>query len=257
MIASPCDDGCLLSFPAMATEHGLAHAFTTKPWNLAPHRGPDREQAVEHRRRICRRFGVAFERLTSPQQVHGAEILAVEDADIGAGRLGRPTAVPFVDGLMTDRLGVPLILLSADCPLVLVYDPRRPAFGIVHASWLGTAAGITARLLKRMRVEFGSNPSLMRAAIAPSAGPCCYEVGSEVRRVFRTRYADADRFFRPHGERYLLDLWAANAAQLTDGGMPAERIECAALCSICDARFWSHRRDGADAGRAALLAVLL
>ncbi len=253
----PCDDGRLLRFARPAAEPGLVHVFTTRPWNLAPHRGPDREAAVERRRRICRELGVEFDRLTSPSQVHGAEILRVEDADVGAGRFGRPTAVPFVDGLITDRPGVPLILLSADCPLVLAYDPRRRALGVVHASWLGTAAGITARMIERMRIEFGSDPADLLAAIAPSAGPCCYEVGPEVRRVFRTRFEDADRFFAPNANgRFLLNLWTANTAQLAAAGVPADRIECAGLCSICDTRFWSHRRDGPDAGRNALIAAI-
>jgi YfiH family protein len=251
-----CQDGRLLEFAGLSAEARLVHAFTMKPWNLAPHRGQDRKRAVERRRAICEMLGVSFDRLTSPQQVHGAEILRVEKEDIGRGRLGRPEAVPFVDGLLTDRPGVPLILLSADCPLVLVFDSLHPAVGIVHASWLGTVAGITSRLVERMTTEFLSNPRTLRAAIAPSAGACCYEVGPEVRRIFRTRMADADQFFTPRGEKYLLDLHAANVAQLVAAGVPSHRIEVAGACTICDSRFWSHRRDGPDAGRNALIAAL-
>lgn len=257
MIEHPCDSGAFLQFEGLAAQPGLVHAFTTKPWNLAPHRGPDRERAVERRQQICRTLGVEFDRLTSPAQTHSAEILRVEDADIGAGRLGRGTAVPFVDGLITERPGVPLILMSADCPLVLAFDPRRRALGIVHASWLGTVAGITTRLIERMRIEFGSDPADVRAAIAPCAGPCCYEVGPEVRRIFHARFPDADRFFTPRNDRFLLDLWTANTAQLAAGGIGLGRIERAGLCSICDKRFWSYRRDGVEAGRSALIAAIV
>lgn len=257
MIADTCDDETLLRFERLAAEPGIVHAFASRPWNLAPHRGPQRELAVERRRRICAALGVAFDRLTSPQQVHGAEILRVEESDIGAGRLGRAGAVPFVDGLITDRPGLPLVLLSADCPLVLAYDPRRPALGIVHASWLGTAAGITARLVDRLRAEFGCDAADLRAAISPCAGPCCYEVGNEVLRIFRTRFAEAERFFRASGDRFLLDLWEANQAQLLSAGVRPERIERADTCTICSGRFWSHRRDGADTGRSALFAALV
>jgi len=257
MIEDTSDEEPLLRFKHLAAEPGLVHAFASRPWNLAPHRGPQRELAVERRRRICAVLGVAFDRLPSPQQVHGAEILRVEETDIGAGRLGRAEAVPFVDGLITERPGVPLVLLSADCPLVLAYDPRRSALGIVHASWLGTAAGITTRLVERLHAEFGCDAADLRAAIAPCAGPCCYEVGNEVLRIFRTRFAEGDRFFRPAGDRFLLDLWEANQAQLLSAGVRPERIERADLCTICTGRFWSHRRDGADAGRSALFAALV
>lgn len=256
MLTRACANNFVMVFPALAEEAGVVHAFTMKPWNMAPHRGAGADRAVEHRRRVCELLDVDFDQLTSPSQVHGAEILCVEDADIGRGRLGRPTAVPFVDGLMTDRPGVPLILLSADCPLVLAYDAARRAMGIVHASWLGTAAGITARLVQQMVQCFGCDPANMRAAIAPSAGPDRYEVGLDVVRVFRSRWPDADRYVRPHGEKFMLDLWAANTAQLVAGGVRADRIEVAGLCTIGDDRFWSHRRDGADAGRSALVAAI-
>jgi len=256
MVEYPCKDYRLLQFENLSREKSLVHGFTTKPWNLAPHRGAEAEWAVERRRILCEALGADFEKLTSPAQVHGAEILCVEDDDIGRGRLGRPTAVPFVDGLITDRSGVPLILLSADCPLVLAYDPRRMALGIVHASWLGTVAGITTRMIEQMQKCFGCRPGDLRAAIAPSAGPDRYEVGPEVRRIFLTRWADADDYLRPHGEKFMLDLWTANRRQLTACGVPDERIECAGLCSISDERFWSHRRDGAAAGRSALIAAL-
>lgn len=253
---TPGGGATLLQFPGLATDPRLVHAFTTKPWNMASHRGIGREQAVVHRKSVCALLGVPFEKLTSPQQVHGAELLCVDEGDIGSGRYARAGAVPFVDGLLTDHLGVPLILLSADCPLVLVFDPGRPALGIAHASWLGTVAGITARLIEQMQLSFGCDPGQCRAAIAPSAGPTAYEVGREVYRIFHTRFADADRFFTPRGDRFMLDLWAANTAQLRAGGVPEDRIECAGCCTITDTRFWSHRRDGADAGRNALIAAL-
>jgi YfiH family protein len=253
---TPFDGGPLHRFAGLDAEPRLAHAFAGRPWNWAPHRGPDRERAIDHRRRLCAHLGVSFDRLTSPRQIHNAELLRVEDGDIGAGRFGRDGAVPFVDGLLTDRPDVPLILLSADCPLVLVFDPARPALGIAHASWLGTVGGISARLVERMIAEFRTDPTRCRGAVAPSAGPDRYEVGPEVLRLFRTRMPDADRFFRPHGERYLLDLWSVNAAQLTAAGLAAHRIEIAGVCTIADQRFWSHRRDGPTTGRNALIAAI-
>ncbi len=124
----------LLRFERLSAASGLAHAITTRPQNLAPHRGPDRERAIHWRRRVCDILGVPFQNLTSPAQVHSADVLPIEPQDIGRGRDGRDSAVPFVDGLLTDRRGVPLILLSADCPLICAYDPDRPAIGAVHAS---------------------------------------------------------------------------------------------------------------------------
>lgn len=256
MLSRTIGDLTLLAFDRLAREPGLVHAVTTRPHNYAPHRGLGADTAIANRRRVCEVLGVDFEKLTSPSQVHGGEVLPIEDVDIGRGRDGRDSAIRFVDGLVSDRPGVPLILMSADCPLVCAYDPDRPAVGAVHASWQGTVAGATTQMIRLMARQYGSDPARLLTAIAPSAGPCCYEVGEEVRRIARTKLDDADDFFRPHGQRFLFDLWEANRRQLTVAGVRPANIETAGWCSICDRRFWSHRRDGAHAGRTALFIAL-
>ncbi|MEP0844563.1 MAG: laccase domain-containing protein [Phycisphaerae bacterium] len=253
MISQSFGDLTLLRFERLSRLPGVVHAVTTRPHNYAPHRGEGREAAVANRRRVCEILGLPFERLTSPAQVHGGEVLPVEDADVGRGRDGRESAVRFVDGLVCDRPGVPLILMSADCPLVCAVDPNRGVIGAVHSSWQGTVAGATAQMIRLMVERFGCDPAGLQTAIAPSAGPCCYEVGEEVRRIARTRLPDADDFFRPHRDRFIFDLWEANRRQLLAGGVGADHIELPGTCSICDRRFWSHRRDGPAAGRTALL----
>ena len=246
----------LLRFERLAASDGLVHAVASRPHNYAPHRGTERDRARDARRALCEKLGLSFERLTAPAQVMGAEVLPILPDDVGRGRDGRDAAIPFVDGLVCDIPGVPLMLLSADCPLIAVYDPDRPAVGAVHASWQGTLAGGAGNLIRQMQRVFGSDPAQLSAAIAPSAGPCCYEVGPEVRRLAETRWAEPDRFVFERGSRHVLDLWAANRAQLIEAGLQADSIECAGPCTICDDRFWSHRRQGADAGRTALILAL-
>ncbi len=246
----------LLRFASWSREPGLVHAVTTKPQNYAPHRGSEREDAVRWRQQVCRILGVPFENLTAPEQVMGAEVLPIEGSDIGCGRAGRNSAVRYVDGLVTRQRQVPIVLLSADCPLICAFDPALPAIGAVHAGWQGTLAGAAANLIRQMVRQFGSEPARLLTAITPSAGPCCYEVGSDVRRLTRTRLTDADACVRERKGRLTFDLWAANRSQLIEAGVADEHIEVAGLCTICDERFWSHRRDGPEAGRFALFVAL-
>lgn len=246
----------LLTFERLSREAGLAHGVTTRPQNYAPHRGEGREQAIEHRKEVCRILGASYDRLTSPSQVHGADVLAVDDLDIGCGRDGRGSAVGNVDGLITDRSDVPLILMSADCPLICAYHPGRHAIGAVHASWKGTVGRAAEHLVHRMQAEFGCKPAELLTAICPSAGPCCYEVGRELLRIARTRLDNADDCFVHRDGRMYFDMWRANREQLVEAGVPEANIETAGICSICDQRFWSHRRDGENAGRTALFIAL-
>jgi len=256
VISKSYGDLALLHFERLSSEPGVAHAITTRPQNYAPDRGIGRADAIHWRRRVCQVLGFPFERLTSPEQILGSEVLPLEDADIGCGRDGRESAVRLVDGLITDRRAVPIILLSADCPLVCAYDPDRPAVGAVHASWHGTLARAAENLVRQMQRAFGSDPARLLAAVTPSAGPCCYEVSRQVWRIARTRLDDPQACFVEKGGRLLFDLWTANHQQLVGAGVRPERIETASICSICDERFWSHRRDGPDAGRfAAFLAL--
>ncbi len=256
MIEVTIDDIRLLRFERLTAEAGIAHGVTTRPQNMAPHRGVDADQAVAWRRRLCAAMGCDYERLTSPAQVHGGEVLRVVACDVGRGRDGRGSAVPYVDGLVCDTPGVPMIFLSADCPLVWVYDASRHAVGVVHASWQGTVARAAENLVRQMVRSFGSDPGKLVAGIAPSAGPCCYEVGEEVRRIAQTRLDNADACFTPRGDKFMFDMWAANRRQLIGSGVPADAIEVAGLCSMCDERFWSHRRDRKDAGRFGMFVCL-
>ena len=178
------------------------------------------------------------------------------ECDAGRGREGRHNAVPFVDGLITDRLGVGLLSMSADCPTMLIYDPVRRAVGLAHASWRGTLGGIAANLVAQMQRSFGCRPTDLMAGIGPSAGPCCYEVKNDVRRVAATRLEHVDQLIPSRGGRFFLDLWATLESQLLRAGVPQANIEQAHLCTMCDERFYSHRRDGPGTGRFGLLCAV-
>lgn len=256
MIIESWEDTQLLRFASLADAPGLVHVVTTQPWNMAPHRGPQRELAVERRRRLCAHLGIDFERMTAADQIHSHHVVRVEARDVGAGRFGRDSAVRFVDGLVCDMPAVPLLQLSADCPLLLVFDPQRRALGTAHASWRGTVARIAEELVRAMQREFGCRPEGLRAAVCPCAGPQRYEVGEDVRRIARGLLHDADRFFPSVEGRLYFDMRAANCDQLIRSGIPTEQIDVASECTLTDPRFYSHRREGEQTGRFGLLVAL-
>ncbi len=250
-----CTDIQLLRFRSLDEIPGFAHAVTTRPWNMAPHRGPDSEDAVDRRRRVCEALDLQFDRLTAPQQIHSGHVISIRDRDVGSGRFGRDGAIRYVDGLVCDRPGVPVIQLSADCALVVAVDPERRAFGTAHASWRGTVAGIAGALVQRMQADAATDPANIRAAICPCAGPHRYEVGEDVARIVRAMLPDADRLLPENASGQLcFYIQAANVDQLVRCGVRTERIAVARICTIEDRRFFSHRRDGPDTGRFALIA---
>ena len=179
------------------------------------------------------------------------------------------------DSLMTDEPGVLLGVQTADCIPVLVADRKRRAVAAFHAGWRGTAARIVECGIGRMRLEFGSRPEDLVAAIGPGIGPCCYAVGEEVLSQFVSQFAyfmdlfrevydsDAVRAKYPMlflsqrapghsatGPSLHLDLVEANRRQLVDAGLKPRAIKLVGGCTSCQPElFFSHRASQGHAGR--------
>ncbi len=216
----------------------LTHAVTTR-------RGIDPQTVKSDRPRAAVDIAGALglDGIAYAEQVHGCEVKRV-DAPGYAGRC---------DALLTDTPGLGVMAVSADCPAVLLAEERGRCVGVAHASWRGTVAGVTGELCSAMAREFGAGPGELIAAIAPSAGPCCYQVGPEVRDAALAGLGgQAERFFLPDevADRWRFDLWAANIAQLRAFGLPRERVYPSGVCTICSGEeFCSHRVQGESAGR--------
>src|SRR5207248_2062038 len=147
---------------------------------------------------------------------HGARVVRVEDQS--ADELRRERA----DVLLTDRRDRWLSLRFADCVPILAYDRRACALALAHAGWRGTLADSAGAAVRGLADAFGSRPQDLLAAIGPSIGPCCYEVGDETAAPFLGR---ARGVARHPGGKTVLDLWTLNADALGDAGVPVEQIE--------------------------------
>lgn len=152
------------------------------------------------------------------RQVHGAVVARVERAGCAGN----------ADGLVTDRPGLPMVIATADCVPVVIEGDHSVA--IVHAGWRGVAAGVIPAGLDAIR-DRGDTPR--RAAIGPSIGPCCYEVGDEVLAAIPL-HASSTTFGTPS-----VDLWGAAEHQLD--GLDVWRSD---RCTFAAPELWSYRRDG-------------
>jgi YfiH family protein len=190
-------------------------------------------------------------------------------------------ALPWkADGHFTAEPGILLAAMTADCIPVLVADPRNKVVAAFHAGWRGTVKRIVELGVGRMRLEFGSRPEDLIAAIGPGVGPCCYAVGEEVRCEFESQFAYAAELFhevydsdpvrtkypmlfltqRAPGHSEIgpslhLDLIEANRRQLLDAGLKPRKIEVVGGCTNCRTDlFFSHRASNGHAGR--MMAVI-
>lgn len=217
------------TLPALESIPGLVHGFEQR---LGPAGWEERDQT---RRRVAQALADAG-RLHLLKQVHGRRVQA-------APWEGRPAA----DAAVAEAPGLILGIETADCLPVLLVDPVTRHVAAAHAGWRGTAAGVVREAVAAL-VARGSDPSDLVAALGPAIGPCCYEVGPELREAFGP---DREEVFRPGPRgRPHLDLRAANRRQLEQSGLTAANVHELSDCTYCRADLYhSYRREGKGAGR--------
>ncbi len=212
---------------AFSTRRGGVSEGPYESLNVGLMTADEPEHVTENRRRLCAEVGAEPERLAMNRQVHGATVNRAKP-----GERGRPG-----DGLWTDEPGVPMLKLTADClPVALARENGRPGLALLHVGRLGLLEGVVAAGVAAL------GEGRVAAAVGPGIGPCCYEVGPDIRGDYRARYGSGV----VRGSN--LDLWEATALALRDAGV--ESIERTDLCTACHpGLFFSHRRDRGVTGR--------
>ena len=198
--------------------------------------GQDAPEAVaENRARAARALGAAPDALVGLTQVHGIAVARVETPwPAGAG--------PAADAMVTDRPGVALGIITADCAPVLLADPSAGVIGAAHAGWRGAAAGVIEATVAAMEA-LGAARGRIAGAVGPCIGQASYEVGEDLRAAVLAAGADGARFLAPGRRegRWQFDLSGYCAARLTAAGIGLIDV-VAADTAADEARFFSHRR---------------
>jgi len=207
--------------------------------------------------------------LVTIRQIHSSVLVHLGSADAARDNPCQG------DGLMTDQPGVLLAVQTADCIPVLIADRKRRAVAAFHAGWRGTVKRIVESGVGRMRLEFGSRPEDLVAAIGPGIGVCCYAVGEDLLSEFESQFTYGRELFRevysvdavrtrypmlfltqrapghsPIGPSTHLDLVEANRRQLLDAGLKPGSIRIIGGCTNCHTDlFFSHRASKGRVGR--------
>jgi YfiH family protein len=210
---------------AFSTRLGGVSAGPFESLNLGRSTRDDSANVDENRRRLCAALGIEPECLALNRQVHGATVKRAEEGE----------RTQNGDGLWTDEPGVPMLAFSADClPIALARVNGNPRLALLHAGRMGLLEGI-------LQAGAAALDGPAAAIVGPGIGPCCYEVGEDILAAYRARFGPDVVWGRN------LDLWSAAERVLHEAGV--ETVERLDVCTSCDDRFFSHRRDGAITGR--------
>ena len=252
----------------------VVHGFSTAPGGVSELDGrkvlnlgfadwDSRENVLENRRRFQSALGAAGLALAPLRQIH-SDVVHL----FGAA----PQEPCKGDASIANTPGLLLGVQTADCVPILLADPYRRAVAAIHAGWRGTLARIVAKTVGQMQMRFGSRPADILAALGPSIGSCCYEVGPELVTQFTSQFADASDYFdeprtgeepnplqwlnmappghQPPPKNVRLDLRKANRSQLLAAGLCEENIFASDLCTACRPDlFFSYRKQGPRSGR--------
>ncbi|MDZ4694286.1 MAG: peptidoglycan editing factor PgeF [Deltaproteobacteria bacterium] len=187
------------------------------------------------------------ERFFMGRQVHGAEVAVISERDAPEAMRGHSC-----DGLVTAQPGTAVAVLVADCVPIVLADPETGACAAVHAGWRGTFLGVARVAVEQLQRQFGVKPRNLCAALGPSIGPCCFEVGDDVVAAAHATLGDqaascvtVSARGKPH-----VNLWRSNTLILEAAGLRPEAIDALGCCTMCDpTRFFSYRRQGRATGQ--------
>jgi polyphenol oxidase len=194
----------------------------------------DVRNALENNRLITAGyFGLTVLDLSMARQVHGNKVLYTRI----------PGMAGDADGLVTDRPGLAVGVLVADCAALLFADPVNKIVAAVHAGWRGATSGIISEAVREME-KIGAEPDLIHAYVSPCISLEKFEVGEEVASRFPEKHVDRSRA-KPH-----VDLHGFIFHEILKTGIPESHIIRDASCTFRhEKRLHSHRRDGLHSGR--------
>jgi YfiH family protein len=261
-------DGVRALVCAPLEEDGFVNGFSTRgggvsempanALNLAGFNDDAAENILENRRRFLKLFPGEWV-FAGCWQVHGADVRVVQSVDDARPAENQQGDTIYCDVIVSRAKGVLAGVKTADCVPILIGDPVTRAFAAVHAGWRGTLATAVIVAVDRLKREYDARPQNLRVAIGAAAGPCCYEVGSEVIDAFTSRFGSGASLFRTTRPGHAtVDLLKANRDQLQSAGVIPERIHTAPICTMCSTDlFFSYRKEKSVHGKVGRLMAVV
>lgn len=209
---------------------------TGREINSTDYSSPEREVRLSDKNLLSSVTGLDPENIVMLEQIHEDDILVVDSfPEVNLPSYGE------ADGLITALPGIALVIRSADCVPVFIFDDAKKVLGAVHSGWKGTKLDVAGKCIEKMKSDFSCEPGKMNVFILPSIGPEMYEVNEDVAKHF------PDNTFSREGKLFV-DLWGSIKKSCVRAGIPKDQIFNTGICNRTNFNeFFSHRYG--DSGR--------
>ncbi len=208
----------------------LLYGFSTRADGSM--RVQSREDLTKRERlHFFRAIGVSADRTAGCSLTHGRRVQQVDTGE------RRPLFFHHTDGLYTLDISRVLTVTGADCFPLFVVDPVTRVFGLCHAGWRGAVDGILPELLIQMNKRLGARLENLRVVIGPGIRACHFEIKMDVWSKVQDTY-----LIKEEGKT-CLDLPRLLMDQALELGVTPDHLEDTGICTLCDKRYFSYRRD--------------
>lgn len=230
------------------TRHGGISDSPYGTLNLAFHVGDNPQDVLENHQILGKMLQYDPKNLIHMRQIHSNKIIIVNST------MNFDT-LPQCDALITNHTNIPLMVMSADCTPILIYDPINHAIGAVHAGRAGALNRILPLTLEAMEKNYNTALSDIKIVFGPSIQGCCYEINENIAHEVKEKgYEEA---LIRSGENVFLEVNAILSMQLSALGIASEQIEIIEQCTSCNSHdFFSYRADAQHTGRIAGVIIL-
>ncbi len=194
---------------------------------------------------LCNELGIDYEKLFNIKQIHCDKYIFAN--------LNTENNQEY-DASVTNIKNVPLLVKTADCMAILVYDYKNKYISAIHAGWKGVLNRITYKTIKDMIDEYNCDPKSLIICVSPCICCNCFEVDEDVKDMFDNVFDMKNYLTEKENNKYLIDLKSIVIDDMVSLGITKENITFSGYCTKCsDKGFYSYRKDNTEKRMASII----
>ncbi len=230
-----------LKFKNLSKQKKLVHGIFDKNFGNLSLKYGSKKEVEKNKKNVAKILNINGQKIFSLNQIHSSKVKIIKK---DKNFLKEEKA----DALVTNQRDIFLMIKTADCFPVLMFDPRQEVMAAIHVGWRGAIEKIFLNVLLKMITNFNCRPQDILVAIGPGMGPCCFKH----RHLIQEKLPDWQEFIKVDKNDWrTLNLRKFIEDKLIEAGIRKNNIETMDICNSCNAtpnnkysgqRFFSHLR---------------